>query len=67
MVPPNYRAVREAAGISRDKAAVQAEVSYPTARLFEIGGPEAIKDPARRARLVETYKALERQRRESAA
>ncbi len=54
----DFRHVREAAGISRDKAAVQADVSYPTARIFEEAGPGAIKDPGKRARLIATYESL---------
>lgn len=54
-----YLRVREAAGMSRDRAAVLAGVSYPTARLFEMAGPSAVKDPKKRAALVRFYEAMQ--------
>lgn len=50
-----FRRIRERARISRDRAAVLAGVSYPTARLFESAGPEAIRDRAKRESLISTY------------
>jgi hypothetical protein len=56
-----YRAIREAAKISRDRAAARAETTHVTARLFENAGPDAIKSPALRARLVAVYEDLRKQ------
>lgn len=50
-----YEQLRRRAGVSRARAAVAAEVSEPTARLFEVGGEEAIRDPDMRERLIRVY------------
>lgn len=50
-----FRKIREQARVSRDRAAVQAGVSYPLAKVFEVGGPEAVKDPEKRAALERVY------------
>ena len=46
---------RKRARVSRERAAVLAGVSSPTARLFEQAGPDAIKDPVKRAELERVY------------
>lgn len=51
----DWRQIRERAGVSRDRAAVMAGVSYPTARVFEAAGPAAVKDQHKRAALIRTY------------
>lgn len=55
---PKYKQLRERAGVSRARAAVAADVCEPTARLFEVGGEEAIKDLDMRERLVRVYSAF---------
>ena len=43
---------------SRAWVAVQAGVSEPTAKLYEVAGPDAVKDLAKRAALGEVYGSL---------
>lgn len=52
--PTTLSSLRRAAGWSRDRAAVEARVSYALARLYEID-PALVHDPARRARLDAVY------------
>lgn len=52
--------IRRRAGLSRDRVAVLAGVSYPTCRVFE-ASPEMVRDPAKRARLERVYDGLLRQ------
>lgn len=54
----DYRKIREQAGISRDRAAVLAGVSYPLARLFEAAGPDAIPNQPKRESLIATYEGF---------
>lgn len=56
---------RKRARVSRDRAAVAAGVSYPTARAFELGGPDAVKDPEKRAALVRVYEGFKPRRKQS--
>lgn len=46
--------VRKRAGVSRDRAAVLAGVSYPTARLYE-ADPDEVKDLNKRTALDRVY------------
>ena len=64
---PDYRAIREAVALSRDKVAARADTSHQTARLCEIAGPTAIRSPAIRARLVAVYDDLRKQAEAKAA
>jgi predicted transcriptional regulator len=55
------RRFREAVGITQIEAAVRADVSPPLARAFERHGPDAVIEPAKRARLVALYDGFRRQ------
>ncbi|MCC6523361.1 MAG: hypothetical protein IT373_11915 [Polyangiaceae bacterium] len=52
-----HREVRQAARVSLEKAAVRADVSSNTARLFEVA-PTEVKDPFKRAALERVYTQL---------
>lgn len=54
-----WRETRKAAGVSLHKASAQAGVTPTTARAFELGGPEAILDAAKRSALLRVYAAFE--------
>lgn len=49
--------IRLAAGLSLEKVAARANVSGPTARIYELD-PQAIKDERKRASLAREYAAL---------
>lgn len=51
--------IRRAAGVSLDKIAARADVSGPTARIYEID-PGAVKDDRKRAALAREYAELAR-------
>lgn len=54
----DWRKIRREAGVSLDKAAAAADVTATTAKVFELGGPEAIADERKRAALVRVYREL---------
>jgi hypothetical protein len=58
MSPKSPKEIRLAAGLSLDKVAARADVSGPTARIYEID-PKAVKDARKRDALARTYAALE--------
>jgi len=53
-----YIDARKAAGYSRERAGVEAGTTSSTVRLFELAGPDAVTDPAKRGRLVVLYDRL---------
>lgn len=55
------REIRQAAGLSLAKVAARADVSEPTARIFEID-PNAVKDVRKRESLGRVYGELSRSR-----
>lgn len=57
--PKSPKEIRRAAGLSLDKVAALADVSGPTARIYEIE-PTAIKDDRKREQLARTYAELAR-------
>jgi hypothetical protein len=55
----NWREIRRAAGVSLHRASADAETTPTTARVFEVGGPDAVTDENKRAKLLRVYTALE--------
>jgi hypothetical protein len=53
-----WRAIRRGAGVSLQKASTDANVTTTTGRVFELGGPEAISDPTKRAACVSVWSAF---------
>lgn len=51
--------IRLAAGLSLDKLAARADVSGPTARIYELD-PRAVKNERKRAALARTYAEIHR-------
>lgn len=49
--------IRRAAGLSLEKVAARANVSGPTARIYELD-PQAIRDERKRASLAREYASL---------
>jgi hypothetical protein len=56
----DYRAIRRRARYSQARTAVESGTSEPTVRLFEAGGPDAIKNDEKREALVAYYDKLAR-------
>lgn len=52
--------IRRQAGVSQNEAAVRAGVAIPTARIFEMAGPHAVLDEAKRAALIRVYDEFRR-------
>jgi hypothetical protein len=52
--------IRKAAGWSRERTGVTAGVTAATCRMYELAGPDAIKDAEKRAGLDRTYAELRR-------
>jgi hypothetical protein len=52
------RELREQAGVSRAHAAARAGVTEHLARIYELGGAEAIKNPRKCAALVRVYEGF---------
>jgi hypothetical protein len=50
--------IRQKAGWSRDRAAVEARVAYATARLYE-ADPDAVRDQKARARLDGAWQRMQ--------
>lgn len=57
---PRYEQIRKNARLSREKVAARANVTSTTCRVFELGGPAAVKDSDKSAALVRIYDELER-------
>lgn len=53
-----YIEIRKQAGYSRERAGVEAGTTASTVRLFELAGPDAVTDTAKRGRLVALYDRL---------
>lgn len=53
-----WRDLRKSAGISLHKASADANVTPTTGRAFELGGPEAILDPTKRAACVAVWSSF---------
>lgn len=49
------RELREHAGATVVKAAAEADVTPTTVRMFEVGGPDAVRDATKRSSLVSLY------------
>jgi hypothetical protein len=50
--------IRKLAGWSRERTGVNAGVTAATCRMYELAGPEAIKDARKRRALDRTYATL---------
>jgi hypothetical protein len=53
-----WRKRREDARVSQHRAAAAAETTITTWRLFEEGGPDAIKDPVKRASCLAVWSSF---------
>lgn len=50
--------IRRARGLSQMRVAVEAKVSIPTVRLFELAGPNGVADARKRENLSRLYASL---------